>query len=250
MTDQERWWTAAETIMWICTRNLDRVSTLKRGERSSFDDVVFDLADDDQIGWPLFIHECDPYHDRKADEEVGVGEPGCIVEGIDLFQLIDRCKDGKVRACGRQPASTTTDTIHPADFTELVFQIMPDGLRLRSKRQLAWENVHFNRDDCEREWRPSKQPDRTGTEPPSFLDETTSSNAETPTEPTSGSDAAKPDTPDEHETTQDEPGTDRPPRNVGDSTWRSLNCWRSGTGTMRSRSIRSSPVLRYALPSA
>ncbi len=94
MTDNEPYWTLAEAVVWICTRDLTRVS--------SIGDIRSDAALAEET-YKLRTENTRTVVDPPDLNEIRDGAPKANrnVNGSADDQIIERARNGSIRAIGR-----------------------------------------------------------------------------------------------------------------------------------------------------
>lgn len=143
MTDNERYWTLAETVVWICTRDLARVSS------------IADIRSDSTLAeetYKLLSEKTRTIVDPPDLNEIRDGAPKAnwnVSDSADN-QIIERARDGSVRAIGRRTWEGPLERIPPAEFIGLRIHTIPDGLH--RGQSIEWLDVQFRRADVMQQW--------------------------------------------------------------------------------------------------
>ena len=140
MTDNEPYWTLAETVVWICTRDFTRVSSI---------DIRSDAALAEET-YKLRTENTRTVVDPPDLDEIRDGAPKANWDVTADDQLIERARNGSVRAIGRRKWLGPFDRIHPAEFITLRIHTIPDGL-VRDQ-SIDWFDVQFARADVMQQW--------------------------------------------------------------------------------------------------
>ncbi len=140
MTDNEPYWTLAETVVWICTRDLTRVS--------SIGDIRSDAALGEET-YKLLSEKTRTVVDPPDLNEIRDGAPKDNWNAAD-DQIIERARDGNVRAIGRRKWEGPLERIPPAEFIGLRIHTIPDGLH--RGQSIDWLDVQFRRADVMQQW--------------------------------------------------------------------------------------------------
>lgn len=143
MTDNEPYWTLAETVVWICTRDFTRVS--------SIGDIRSDAALAEET-YKLLSEKTRTVVDPPDLNEIRDGAPKASwnVSGSADDQIIGRARDGNVRAIGRRKWEGPLERIPPAEFIGLRILTIPDGLH--RGQSIDWLDVQFRRADVMQQW--------------------------------------------------------------------------------------------------
>jgi len=143
MTDNEPYWTLAETVVWICTRDFTRVS--------SIGDIRSDAALAEET-YKLLSEKTRTVVDPPDLNEIRDGAPKANwnVSGSADDQIIERARDGDVRAIGRRKWEGPLERIPPAEFIGLRIRTIPDGLE--RGQSIDWLDVQFRRADVMQQW--------------------------------------------------------------------------------------------------
>ncbi len=143
MTDNEPYWTLAETVVWICTRDLTRVSSIA--------DIRSDAALGEEI-YKLLSEKTLTIVDPPDLNEIRDGAPKANwnVSGLADDQIIEWARDGNVRAIGRRKWEGPLERIPPAEFIGLRIRTIPDGLE--RGQSIDWLDVQFRRADVMQQW--------------------------------------------------------------------------------------------------
>lgn len=143
MTDNEPYWTLAETVVWICTRDLARVSS------------IADIRSDSTLAeetYRLHTENTRTVVDPPDLNEIRDGAPKANwnVSGSADDQMIERGRDGSVWAIGRRKWEGPLERIPPAEFIGLHIRTIPDGLE--RGQSIDWLDVQFRRADVMQQW--------------------------------------------------------------------------------------------------
>ena len=143
MTDNEPYWTLAETVVWICTRDFTRVS--------SIGDIRSDAALAEET-YKLLSEKTRTAVDPPDLNEIRDGAPKASwnVSGSADDQIIERARNGSVRAIGRRKWEDPLERIPPAEFIGLRIRTIPDGLE--RGQSIDWLDVQFRRADVMQQW--------------------------------------------------------------------------------------------------
>ncbi len=143
MTDNERYWTLAETVVWICTRDLTRVSSIA--------DIRSDAALAEET-YKICTENTRTVVDPPDLNEIRDGAPKANwnVSGPADDQIIEWARDGTVRAIGRRKWEGPLERIPPAEFIGLRIRTIPDGLQ--RGQSIDWLDVQFRRADVMQQW--------------------------------------------------------------------------------------------------
>lgn len=143
MIDNEPYWTLAEAVVWICTRDLTRVS--------SIGDIRSDAALAEET-YKLLSEKIRTVVDPPDLNEIRDGAPKASwnVSGSADDQIIGRARDGNVRAIGRRKWEGPLERIPPAEFIGLRILTIPDGLH--RGQSIDWLDVQFRRADVMQQW--------------------------------------------------------------------------------------------------
>ena len=155
--DTEPYWTLAETVLWILTRDASRVAAVPRpavDDGLPHDSAVMeellklapempDLASESQIAHP----------DQWEELPNGVG---FLAQGEIFEDLARRVRAGEVKARGQRPGLNDSEgePIAPSRWDTLVFQSMPDGLCGVLSKTTLWVRVQFRRSEVTAWWPP------------------------------------------------------------------------------------------------
>ncbi len=142
MTDNEPYWTLAETVVWICTRDFTRGSSI---------DIRSDAALAEET-YKLLSEQTRTVVDPPDLNEIRDGAPKANwnVSGSADDQIIERARNGSVRAIGRRKWEGPLERIPPAEFIGLRIRTIPDGLQ--RGESIDWLDVQFARADVVRQW--------------------------------------------------------------------------------------------------
>lgn len=143
MIDNEPYWTLAESIVWICTRDFTRVS--------SIGDIRSDSALGEEV-YKLISENTHTVVDPPDLYEIRDGAPKANwdVNGSADDQIIERVRSGSVRAIGRRQWDGPLERISPSEFVGLRIHTVPDGLS--RGQSIPWLDVQFARADVTRIW--------------------------------------------------------------------------------------------------
>ncbi|HUN47377.1 MAG TPA: hypothetical protein VMU85_12685 [Stellaceae bacterium] len=114
--------TPAEAIIWICSRNDERLSAVPNPGRlgamgyamRTYTVKSFQRTTDDGAS---FVGECIQW---AHSDWIGIGPEQA------LAQLIARSRDGAIRVQGHPPGLRSFESIPVANFADLKFRIVPD----------------------------------------------------------------------------------------------------------------------------
>ena len=143
MIGNEPYWTLAEAVVWICTRDLTRVS--------SIGNIRSDAALAEET-YKFRTENTRTVVDPPDLNEIRDGAPKANwnVNGSADDQIIERARNGSVRAIGRRKWEGPLKRIPPAEFIGLRIHTIPDGLK--RGQSIDWLDVQFQRADVMQQW--------------------------------------------------------------------------------------------------
>lgn len=153
--ERDAYWSYAQCVTWICTRDLQRVKKIldpqsseavSRAYRRFMLEEYVPLKADGRLENELMV---------LADQDFAG-----VLPGEAHHELFEACLNNRVVVRGLHHEASTFKQIPPAEFVDLEFRIRPRHpvaecwLWLRSRGEFVWTFVQFLRDDVIREWPP------------------------------------------------------------------------------------------------
>lgn len=153
--DGRAFWTPAEAIVWICTRNLERVAAIRDPAAPA---AILRVMRTYGIKWHIPIND----DGSLAGEIKPVGHDDWVgvTPARALEMLLAASRGAVVHMQGQRAGSKSFEAIPPVELVDLRPRITPGnlatswGLWSESRNELAWTLVQFDRDDVMRKWRP------------------------------------------------------------------------------------------------
>jgi hypothetical protein len=129
--DLEPYWTLAEAVVWILTRDLSRVEAIPRpavddglpADTALMEELIKLQGDRGGLASEPLVTPLAQWQDLPMGA-------GYLAQGEVFEDLASHVRDGRVKARGQRPGATDDefDDIAPSRWDTLQFQTIPDGL--------------------------------------------------------------------------------------------------------------------------